>query len=339
MKKLLLIGLVLLVVAGFAFAGGQGTGDGSGEEKFRVGVAAPYMDPPYDAAFWRMWDKLVKEKPYSDWEIIITDAQGDLNNQINQIEDLARKEIDVLLVKPLSAAGVVPTLNKVWEASGKTLPIITVNLGTDPAQIPAVIAHTGPNYYLQGLAAGEGYVKYLDAHNLDKVNYCILLGRAGSDATNLRKQGFLDKVEEMGASDRFVLLDEQPADWYTDLGQQVAENWITSFGDKMDMIYAENDDMGIGAVNALKGAGYEKGEVLVNGVDAGFAGTSLVKEGWMTFVVLQSPMLDAEGALHLADKLRNGEKIEEFFNYIPSPIITAENADEWLPKIKETWGL
>ena len=331
MKRVMVVIAVMVVVAaGFAFAAGP---------TFRVGFSAPYMDPPYDAAFWRAWDKLVKQAPYSDWQFFVTDAQSDLNNQLNQIEDLARKNLDVLLVKPLSSAGVIPVLTKVWEASGRKLPIITVNIGTDPAQIPALVAFTGPDYYRQGLAVGEGYVKYLASHNIQKVNYCILLGKAGSDAANLRKQGFLDKVKELGASDKFNLLDQQPADWYTDLGQQVAENWITTFGDKLNMVYAENDDMGIGVVNALKNSGYSKGKVLVNGVDAGFAGTSLVKEGWMTFVVLQSPVLDATGALQMADKFRKGEKPKEFFNYIPSPVITAENADEWLPKIKETWGL
>lgn len=84
MKRVMVVIAVMVVVAaGFAFAAGP---------TFRVGFSAPYMDPPYDAAFWRAWDKLVKQAPYSDWQFFVTDAQSDLNNQLNQIEDLARKE-------------------------------------------------------------------------------------------------------------------------------------------------------------------------------------------------------------------------------------------------------
>lgn len=337
MKKLFLVLLVLTITVGFVFANGQQDGAKEDDGKVVIGFSAPYMDTPYDSAIWRVWDGVIAEAPYSEWEFIITDAQGDLNNQLQQLENLSRKDLDGLIYKPISAAGVVPTIEKIWEQNGKELPIVTFSMGTDPAQFEATKAYAGPNFYFQGQAAAEYYVELLDEKGIDQIKYCMLSGLAGSDPANLRKDGFLDKLEEMGQADRFILLDEQPGDWYTDRGQNLTENWITTFGDDLQMIYAHNDGMAYGAVNALMNAGYEPGEVLVNGIDAGVKGAEYVKEGWMSFLVVQSPLHEVETVLKVMDEILQGKNIE-YFNYIESPIINSENVDEWIPVLKEIWS-
>lgn len=333
MKRMILGIMVLSLLAGGLFAEGQQEDDG----KTVIGFSAPYMDTPYDSAIWRVWDSVVSEEPYSDWEFIITDAQGDLNTQLQQLENLARQDIDGLIFKPISAAGVIPTIEKIYAQSGESLPILTFSMGTDPAQFDASMGYAGPNFYFQGQAAAEYYVELLDEKGFDTINYCMLSGLAGSDPANLRKEGFLDKLEEMGQADRFNMLDEQPGDWYTDVGQTVTENWITTFGDDLEMIYAHNDGMAYGAVNALKNAGMEPGEVLVNGIDAGVTGAELVKEGWISFLVVQSPLHEVQTVLAVMDDILAGEDVD-YFNYIESPIINSENVDEWMPILNQVWS-
>jgi ribose transport system substrate-binding protein len=325
---------MVVAVSGLVLAGGASEAD---DDKVVIGFSAPYMDTPYDSAIWRVWDDVVSQPPFSEWEFVITDAQGDLNNQLQQLENLARRDLDGLIYKPISAAGVVPTIESVWERTGRELPIVTFSMGTDPAQFDATKAYVGPNFYFQGQAAAEYYVELIDELGYDEINYVMLSGLAGSDPANLRRDGFLDRLEEMGEAHRFNQLDDQPGDWYTDRGQELTENWITTFGDELQMIYAHNDGMAYGAVNALQNAGYEPGQVLVNGIDAGITGADYVKEGWMQFMVVQSPLGEVELVLEVMHKILQGEDIE-YFNFIESPIINADNVDEWVPVLEQIWS-
>ncbi len=302
---------------------------------YKIGFSAPYMDAPYDSAFWRNWHK---KEAYIEWEFYIADAQSDASNQFNQIQDLAARGLDGLFIKPFDSRGVVPVINEVWERSDKTLPIITHAAGTEPSQLESLVAHTGPDYYLQGRAVGETWVQYIEENNIEKMNYVMILGVAGQDIVTMRKEGMLDVLEEKGVSDRFNLLGEQYGDWMNDLGQTVMENFLTTFGDEIDMVYAQNDDMGIGAINAIRNAGYEKGDILVNSIDAGYEGVKLIEEGWMTFIIMQSPAFEVDIAWEVMGDVLQGKEVE-FYNYIESPYISEENVDEWLPKIAEIWGV
>ncbi len=299
-----------------------------------IGYSMPFIeDSPYCFPFSKALETAVANR---GWEIILTDAKGDINTQVNQVEDLAAQGVDGLLVMPTDAAGIVSVLEKVHDEY-PDLPILISNTLTDPAEIDAVMGFAGPNSYLEGKQMGEEYIKYVDEMGFDVINYCHMTGMAGYGAAIDRENGFNDAIAEAGYEDKFNLLDLQPGDWSPDKGQVLTENWLTQFGDELQMIYAHNDCMGIGIANALQNAGLEPGKIVTNGCDGQTLAVQLVKDGWMLFTIFQSPMSDGELSMEVMEKILAGETVD-YFTYLVTPTVDASNADEYLPKAIEIWG-
>ena len=98
---------------------------------------------------------------------LITDADFDLNTQINVVENMALRDLDGLLVVPVSAEGMVSTIEKIWEESGKELPIISINTVLDPPEIDALVAHVGPNYLDEAEDAVDAMLAYMESNDID----------------------------------------------------------------------------------------------------------------------------------------------------------------------------
>lgn len=304
-------------------------------KKITIGFSLPFIeDSPYTFPFATA---LKKEAASRGWELVMTDAKGDVNTQSNQIEDMVSKGLDGLMIMPVDAKGIVAVIQKVGKETEGKLPMITSNVMTDPSELPELKGFTGPNSYLEGKLMGATYIKILKDKGISSINYGEITGTAGYSAAIDREKGFDDALKEANATDMFVRLDLQPGDWSPDKGQTITENWLTTFGDKLQMIYSHNDGMGIGIVKALQNAGKKPGDILTNGCDGQTEAVQNVIDGWMTFTVFQSPAEDAATAMRTMEKILNGEKTE-YFTYMDTPIIDASNAAEYLPKVTEIWS-
>jgi ribose transport system substrate-binding protein len=324
-KVMIVVCLVLAVCLGTAMA----------QKKVTIGFSMPFIeDSPY---FYPYTQAVKKQAAALGWDIIMTDAKGDLNTQVNQIEDLVSKGVQGLMIVPLDASGIVPVIDKVFAQSKGKLPVITSNVMTDPPNLKSLKGFAGPNSYLEGKAMGEYYVNYFKAKGLAKVNYCQLTGTAGYSAAIDRKRGFEDRVRELGWADKFILFDLQPGDWSTDKAQKITENWITTYGDKIQFIYTHNDGMGIGVVKALQDAGKNPGQILTNGCDGQIEAVQDVQSGWMLFTVFQSPATDASTAIKMMEKVLKGQKVD-YFTYMETPVIDKANADKYLQIVTGIWG-
>lgn len=331
MKRLVIL-VMLLSLAAFAFAGGKG--EAAGEAGITVGFSLPFIeDSPYTFPFA---EALRAEAKQRGWVLIMTDAGGDINTQSNQIEDMVSKGVDGIMIMPVDAAGIVAVIKRVYQETKGELPMICSNVMPDPAELDELVGFAGPNSYLEGREMGKYYVNYLREKGIKSINYCESQGTAGYSAAIDRQNGFLDQVKEMGAEDMFNLLDTQPCDWSPDKAQAQTENWITTYGDKLQMIYSHNDGMGIGIVNALQDAGYKPGQVITNGCDGQTQAVEYVRDGWMLFTVFQSPAEDAATAMRTMEKILAGEDVP-YWNYMETPIIDKSNAEKYLPIVKELW--
>jgi ribose transport system substrate-binding protein len=310
-------------------------GNAAAQKKVTVGFSMPFIeDSPYCFPYA---EALKKEAAARNWNLILTDAKGDLNTQVNQVEDLVSKGVAGLMIMPLDAAGIVPVINKMHSQKPK-LPIITSNVTTDPPKLASLLGFTGPNSYLEGRAMGKYYVNYFKSKGINKVNFCEVTGTAGYSAAIDRRKGFDDQVREMGWADKFILFDLQPGDWSPDKAQKITENWLTTYGDKIQMIYSHNDGMGIGVVKALQDAGKNPGDILTNGCDGQIEAVEAVQQGWMLFTVFQSPATDAQTAMKTMEKILKGQKVD-YYNYMETPVIDKSNADKYLPIVTEIWGM
>jgi ABC-type sugar transport system substrate-binding protein len=331
MKRLLVL-VVLISVAALAFAGGKGEAPSGG--KITVGFSLPFIeDSPYTFPFS---EALKEEAKKRDWQLIMTDAGGDINMQSNQIEDMVSKGVKGIMIMPVDAAGIVAVIKRVYKETEGKLPVICSNVMPDPPELKELRAFAGPNSYLEGKEMGKYYVEYLRKNGIKSMNYCEAQGTAGYSASIDRHNGFLDAVKEMGAEGMFVLLDTQPCDWSPDKAQAQTENWLTTYGSKLQMIYSHNDGMGIGIVNALQNAGLKPGQIITNGCDGQTQAVEYVRDGWMMFTVFQSPAEDGAIAMRTMEKILNGEEVP-YWNYMVTPIINKDNAEEYLPIVKKLW--
>ncbi|MGM0366028.1 MAG: substrate-binding domain-containing protein [Actinomycetota bacterium] len=301
-----------------------------------VGFSLPFIeDSPYTFPYAQALREAAEDR---GWEIIMTDAGGDIHTQGTQIESMVEQGIDALMIMPVDAAGIVPIIEGVYEATNGELPMICSNVMPDPPELDELVAFAGPDSYSEALLMAERYVQYLDENNIDTINYTHITGTAGYSAAIDRERGFYDKLEEMGASDRFNRLDLQPGDWSPDKAQELTETWITTHGDNLEMIYSHNDGMAIGIIRALQDAGYEPGQVITNGCDGQPEVIELIMEGWALFTVWQSPREDALTSFEVMEKILAGEEVE-YWNFMDTPIVDASNAEDYIEESRELWEM
>lgn len=266
---------------------------------------------------------LVKDK---GWEFIVADAGWDANTQSSQIEDLAAK-VDVLLIFPVDGSAVVPVIKKVKEKYGDALTIMNVTTQTVPNQLEEVKAFAGPNSYVEAGIVAVNMVDYIEKNAIEKLNFIMLKGVAGTTDSDQRETGFYDKLKELGMSERFVNIETQNADWAEEKANNVVTDLITRHGDKIDYIYSQNDQMAIGAWSAVQSKGYKPGDILITGIDGNTPVMQYIEEGKMLGTVLQDPRQDAELILSVIEDINNG-KVVEYFNYSEQVFINAENLEE-----------
>jgi inositol transport system substrate-binding protein len=157
-----------------------------------------------------------------------------------------------------------------------------------------------------------------------KGNVVVLMGTLGHDAQLKRTAG----VEEVAAKYPDIkIIKEQTGLWQRAMGMQVMENWLSS-GDKIDAVAANNDEMAIGAINAIEAMGMG-GKVLVGGVDGTPDALDLLSKGKMTVTIFQDGLGQASGAMDAVTKILAGENVEQEIN-IPFKLITQDNYKEFM---------
>jgi ribose transport system substrate-binding protein len=318
-KTILIIAMVaVLLVPALSFSAEKKKG-------IHIGLSMPFINAPY----FKVWIETFKKTcDDAGVQFTMTDAGADLNTQIGQIENLISKGIDGLVVVPLDAKGIVPAIKSA--AKSKT-PIITSNVMTDPQQLPELVCFTGPDSYLEGKIAGEETVKLFEKTGKKVVNAVEITGVPGYSAAIDRANGWRDKIKELKGEKFVNVLGSQPGNWQKADAQTAMENMITSFGKKIDLVYAHDDTMAVGAWNALKAAGYSKGKPIIFGIGGSREGLAAIKSGEMKLTVLQSPSFDGRLSASTMIDIVNGKKPAEFFVFQELPVVTIDNVDQYLP--------
>jgi len=228
-----------------------------------------------------------------------TNAQSDLNKQINDIQDLLNKGVKLLVVAPLNSDGLEPALEA---AKAKKVPVITIDRKLSSGACDTYASFLGSNFIEQGKRAAEQMSKAMGG----KGKVAILLGAAGNNVTDERTKGFVDEIK--ASSPDIQIVARQSGDFARDKGQQVAEQLIQAHPD-LNGIYAENDEMGIGAVNALEAAGKKPGEdVKMVSIDGTKNAVQLIVDGKYNAVIESNPRFGPL-AFAAAKKLAAGEPV------------------------------
>ncbi len=254
----------------------------------------------------------------------VMDAQEDVIRQQDQVNTMIQKGIDVLVVVPVDTSAVQGI-----EAAAKAanLPLIYINRNPYPAEnAPEGVYFIGANSILEGETQMEYAGKLMNGEG----NIVILMGILSNEASMNRTQGVHNVIKAKYPN--IKVLAEETGNWQQDQGMTVMENWITAYGDQINGVLSNNDNMVLGAVNALESAGMND-KVITIGVDATVDALQAILAGRMTATVLQDPVAQGKGAVEMSVKLMNGEKLPAITK-LPAQLITNENAQAQLDKSK-----
>ncbi|WP_077328829.1 ribose ABC transporter substrate-binding protein RbsB [Virgibacillus siamensis] len=267
--------------------------EGGSDDTIKVGLSVSTLNNPF---FVTLRDGAQKAAEEAGMELVVTNAQNDASKQLSGVEDLMQQDIDVLLINPTDSEAVTSAIEI---ANNNDVPVITVDRSADGGE---VVTHIASDNVAGGEMAGKFIAKKLG--NSGKI--VELEGVPGASATRERGKGFHNIVD---SKDGLKIIASQSANFDRTEGLNVMENIIQSTK-QIDAVFAHNDEMALGAVQALEAEGME--DVIVVGFDGTDDGRKAVKDGRMDATIAQQPTLIGEKAIDAAKKVANGKSVEEF---------------------------
>lgn len=256
------------IVVGFAQIGA--------ESDWRVGCTNSVKQACADAGF----------------DLKFVDAQGKQENQIKALKDFITQGVDYIGFSPVVESGWEQVMKEIKDAG---IPVIMLDRNIDmPDRENYYDTWIGSNFIEEGQKAGNWLIKYMDdkGRGNDEINIVELQGTVGSSPANDRMKGFADTI---ASKPNFKVTQSQTGNFETELGKTVMESFLKKAeadGTKIDVLYAHNDGMALGAIQAIKEAGLKPGEdIVIIGVDAVKLAFQAMVDGEMNVTVECSPLL------------------------------------------------
>lgn len=248
------------------------------------------------------------------------DGQGETDKQLSQCENALQQGVDALMFIPVDKSGCAPIIENCNTAG---IPVICCNNPTD--NVEDATAYVGANDVDAGIMEMEFMAELIGG----KGNICIVEGPFGHSAQIARQEGIKQILEKY--PDIQVLFSDT-ANWDRTEAMDLMENWIQKSGDSINAVVCHSDDMGMGVLQAIQGAGLDD-QIQVIGIDAIFDALNAVKNGEMAATVFQDVYGQADGAIEVALKILNGESYEKT-TYVPFQLVTKDNVDSYLANFK-----
>ncbi|EGD40469.1 ABC transporter substrate-binding protein [Nocardioides sp. WG-D5] len=262
-------------------------------------------------------------------ELKFSDAQQKQENQIKSIRSYIQQKVDVIAFSPVVETGWDAVLQ---EAKRAKIPVVLTDRAVDTEDTSLYVTFIGSDFVEEGEKAGQWLVDNADASDVDKdgaINVVELQGTTGSAPAIDRKKGFEDVIS---SDSKIKIAASQTGDFTRDGGKQVMEAFLQS-EPKIDVVYAHNDDMGLGAIEAIKAAGKKPGtDIKIITVDAVKDGMTALAAGEINFIVECSPLLGPQ-LMDVAEKVVAGEEVPERI-VTEETTFTPEQAAEALPDRK-----
>ncbi|APB79669.1 TPA: ribose ABC transporter substrate-binding protein RbsB [Pasteurella multocida] len=262
---------------------------GTALAKETIALAVSTLDNPF---FVTLKDGAQKKADELGYKLVVLDSQNDPAKELANVEDLTVRGVKVLLINPTDSEAVV---NAVKMANRNKIPVITLDRG---AVVGDVVSHIASDNVAGGKMAGDFIAEKLGAG----AKVIQLEGIAGTSAARERGEGFKQAID----AHKFDVLASQPADFDRTKGLNVMENLLASKGD-VKAVFAQNDEMALGALRAINAANKK---VLVVGFDGTDDGVKAVQTGKMAATIAQQPDLIGALGVVTADKVLKGEKVE-----------------------------
>ncbi|RDB06054.1 sugar ABC transporter substrate-binding protein [Runella aurantiaca] len=302
MKKIYLGLIALATLAGC----NQTSEKESGEKKMVIGVTMLSMQNEFIV---NVSDEMEKKAQELGIELITVDAERSALKQIEQVESFIAQKVDAIVMNPCEVEASSPAVTKALAAK---IPIINVNSETS----------TKPSAFVgsDDVESGRIAMKFIAEKLGGKGNVVMMHGYMGQAAQIKREQGAREILKQYPD---LKLIAHQTGEWDRAKSMSLMENWIQSYGRDINAVFAQNDEMGMGAVNALTAAGM-KDKVIVVSIDAIPDALQAVKKGTLDATVFQNAQQQGAKAIETAMKLYKGEVVEKEV-LIPFQLVTKNN--------------
>ena len=286
-KKIFSVGLMLMMLMTSFIGCGR-------DNKPKIGMVLSTLNNPF---FVNMKDGAEKEAEKLGYDLVVLDSQNDPAKERANVEDLVQLGVIALLINPTDSDAVVKTVEV---ANKSNIPVITLDRQANGGKITSHIAS-------DNIKGGEMAAEYvLDKFKDEKgpINVVEIQGIPGASATRDRGEGFHNIMDK---NDKFNFISIQAADFDRQKGLQVMENIIQA-NPNIQVVFAHNDEMALGAVKAIKASGIN---ALVIGFDGNDDAKDSIDANEMTATIAQQPDLIGALGVELANKIYNGESIKD----------------------------
>ncbi|MDO6590165.1 rhizopine-binding protein [Loktanella sp. D2R18] len=256
----------------------------------------------------------------------IEDATDDVAKQLDQINNFIASGVDAIIVNAVDTNATEAMSNA---AAAASVPLVYVNrqpINMDT--LPAGQAFVASNEIESGTLAAFHMCQQLRAEGKSGgATAYMLMGQLSNQAAVQRSKDFHDVIG-MDMCNFITLIDEQTANWSRDEANDLMTNWISS-GEPFDAVFGNNDEMALGAIQAMKAAGISMDDVVVGGVDATSDALLSMQAGEMDVTVFQDLAGQGAGSIDTAIALINGEEVDSKV-FIPFKLVTPENIGEFV---------
>jgi len=311
-KKFLVAGsavvMASLALVGCSSSGGTKSGGGGG--KITMGFAQVGAESGWRTANTKSIQASAKA---AGIELKFSDPQQKQENQIKAIRSYIQQKVDVIAFSPVVETGWDAVLQ---EAKRAKIPVILTDRAVDSKDTSLYETFLGSDFIKEGQKAGKWLVDNADSSDVNhdgKINVVQIEGTTGAAPAIDRKTGFEDTIK---SDSRIKVIASQTGDFTRDGGKQVMESFLKSQKD-IDVLFAHNDDEGLGALEAIKAAGLTPGkDIKIITIDAVKDGMTALSKGEFNYIVECNPLLGPQ-LMDLAKKVVNGDDV-------PKRVITKE---------------
>jgi simple sugar transport system substrate-binding protein len=304
-----MVAATAIVLSSMALTGCGSSAGGSGSKssgKITMGFAQVGAESGWRTANTKSIQETAKKDGIN---LKFSDAQQKQENQIKAIRSYIQQKVDVIAFSPVVTTGWDTVLQ---EAKRANIPVILTDRAVDTPDQTLYKTFLGSDFVAEGKKAGDWLVAQEKTAS-GPVNIVQLEGTTGSAPAIDRTKGFAASI---AANPNLKVVASQTGDFTRSGGKQVMEAFLKS-QPKIDVLYAQNDDMGLGAIEAIQAAGKVPGkDIKIITVDAVKDGMQALADGKINFIVECSPLLGPQ-LMDLAKKVKDGQTV-------PTRVLTEE---------------
>lgn len=281
---------------------------------------------------------MVDELGFTESNIQVMDGKNDQAEQTNQINNFITSGVDIMILNLVQSSS-APQVTDMCNQAG--IPVVYINRQPDETESDRWVAegikatYIGADARQSGTFQGEEIAETENKGDINgdgKVSYIMIQGDPENIDAQYRTEYSIKALNDAGIETEELLL--QRGDWDQAKGQQITQDALTQFGDKVEVVFCNNDAMALGALQAIQAAGRTVGkDIYLVGVDALTDAVQNIVDGKFTGTVFNDYFGQAQGAADLAVKFLNGEEVEAV-NMVDYVKVTKDNAAEILEKIK-----